>query len=434
MMRPSIVLLGLLATAFMLSLLAAFQVLPEGAGRIAAGVALGVVILDFVLARSVRVPAASRRVRGTLPVNRVSEVELTIRTELPRGAIVSVDDTTTAGLERLGLPVQLRIAAAGDHRVTYRVRPLSRGEHGFGEVYMTLTSPLRLWQRIVRAGAPERVRVYPDFAVIAGYLALASDRRTARVGIKISPRRGEGLEFHQLREYRQSDSVRQVDWKATARRRRLISREYHEERDQQVLFLLDSGRRMRSRDGELSHFDHALNAMLLLAYVALRQGDEVSALAFGANRRWIPHLRGVGALSRLLNGVYDVHSGPQAADYIGVAEEAMTRHRKRSLIVLMTNVGEEDHDLAAALRLLRRRHVVLLANLREAALDAALNEPVEDLDAALNYGGALYHLARRRAMTQALRAQVHLLIDARPAELPTRVVNGYWQIKRSGTL
>jgi uncharacterized protein (DUF58 family) len=301
-------------------------------------------------------------------------------------------------------------------------------------VYMTIRSPLRLWQRIVHAATPQRVRVYPDFAVIAGYLALVSDRRTAHVGIKVAPRRGEGLEFHQLREYRQSDSVRQVDWKATSRRRRLISREYHEERDQQVLFLLDSGRRMRSRDGELSHFDHALNAMLLLAYVALRQGDEVGALAFGATRRWIPHLRGVGAVSRLLNGVYDVDSGPQAADYVGVAEETMTRQRKRSLIVLMTNVGDEDHDLAAALRLLRRRHVVLLANLREATLDQALDEPVDDLETALNYGGALYHLAQRRVMTQALRSQVHLLIDARPAELPTRVVNGYWQIKRSGAL
>lgn len=433
-MRPSNALLGLFAGASVLALLAAFGVVPEGSWRVAAGFAFGLAILDFVLARSARAPIASRRVRGTLPVNRSSDVELTISTTLPRGATILIDDTTTDGLERLGLPVRLEVGGTGDQHVTYRVRPLSRGEHGFAYVYMTLTSPLRLWQRIVRAGAPQPVRVYPDFAVIAGYLALVSDRRTARAGIKVAPRRGEGLEFHQLREYRQSDSVRQVDWKATSRRRQLISREYHEERDQQVLFLLDSGRRMRSRDGELSHFDHALNAMLLLAYVALRQGDEVSALAFGATKRWIPHLRGVGAVSRLLNGVFDVHSGPQAADYIGVAEDVMVRQRKRSLIVLMTNVGEEDHDLASALALLRRRHVVLLANLREAALDEALDEPVDDLDAALNYGGALYHLARRRVMTQALRSQVHLLIDARPTELPTRVVNGYWQIKRSGAL
>lgn len=432
-MRPSVPLLCLIGATALVALLVAVGVLPEATMRIAPGIVFGIVALDFVLARRARVPIVSRQVRGILPVNRPSSVELTIR-DLQRGAVVTIDDSTSAGLQRLGLPVQLENGTGSAQRVTYHVRPLSRGEHTFGDIQLTLPSPLRLWQRFARSGAPQRIRVYPDFAIIAGYLALVSDRRTVRVGIKATPRRGEGLEFQQLREYRPSDSVRQVDWNATSRRRKLISREYHEERDQQVLFLLDGGRRMRSRDGELSHFDHALNAMLLLAYVALRQGDEVSALAFGATRRWIPHLRGVGALSRLLNGVYDVHSGPQAADYVGVAQEVMVHHRKRSLIVLMTNAGEEDHDLAAALRLLRRRHVVLLANLREGALDEALDVAVDDLDTALNYGGTLYHLARRRVLTRALRAQVHLLIDARPVELPARVVNGYWQIKRSGAL
>src|SRR5262245_25969471 len=250
-MRPSSALLGLLAATVVVSLLSAFEVLPDRSGRIAAGIVLGLAIFDFVWIRAARSPTATRRVRGTLPVNRASEVELTIHAELPRRTVMSIDDTTTAGLERQGLPVHLQVDSAGDHRVTYRVRPVSRGEHGFAGVYLTIRSPLRLWQRIVRAAAPQRVRVYPDFAAIAGYLALVSDRSAARVGIKVAPRRGEGLEFHQLREYRQSDSVRQVDWKATSRRRRLISREYHEERDQQVLFLLDNGRRMRSRDGEL---------------------------------------------------------------------------------------------------------------------------------------------------------------------------------------
>ena len=88
-------------------------------------------------------------------------------------------------------------------------------------------------------------------------------------------RRGEGLEFHQLREYREGDSQRQIDWKATSRSGQLISREYQDERDQQIMLLIDCGRRMRAQDDELSHFDHVLNAALLLAYVGLRQGDAV---------------------------------------------------------------------------------------------------------------------------------------------------------------
>jgi uncharacterized protein (DUF58 family) len=433
-MRPSQMLLSLLATTVVLSLLAALDMLPDGVGRIGAGVVLGLAALDAVLARGEPPPSVTRYVRTILPVNRNTDVELTIRNPMSRAAVMRVDDETPVGLERAGLPLQVRIGAGADHRVTYTMRPLARGEHAFGRVYVTLRSPLRLWQRTLRCGAAQRVRVYPDFGVISGYLAPLSDRRVAHAGIKVTPRRGAGLEFHQLREYRPSDAVRQVDWNATSRRRRLISREYHEERDQQVLFLLDSGRRMRSRDGDLSHFDHAMNAMLLLAYVALRQGDEVGVLAFGASRRWIPQLRGIGAVRTLLNAVYDLHSGAQAADYVAVAEEVMVRHRKRALIVLLTNAREEDHDLNVALSLLRRRHVVLLANLREAVLDDVLSEPVVDLDGALGYTGTLLHLAQRRTMSRALRSRVHLLIDARPDELPVRVVNGYWQIKRSGAL
>jgi uncharacterized protein (DUF58 family) len=181
-MRPSNALLGLLAAAFLTSLLAAFGLLPEHSGRIAAGTAFGLGIFDFVMVRRMRAPTASRRVRGTLPVNRVSDVELAIHAEVPRGTVISIDDMSTAGLERQGLPIDLRVDAPGDHRVTYGVRPLSRGEHGFAAVYMTIRSPLRLWERIVRSGAPQRVRVYPDFAVIAGYLALIPAKRFGTAG------------------------------------------------------------------------------------------------------------------------------------------------------------------------------------------------------------------------------------------------------------
>ena len=99
------------------------------------------------------------------------------------------------------------------------------------------------------------------------------------VGAHLRRRRGEGTEFQQLREYRLGDSLRQIDWKATQRARKLISRDYQDERNQQVMLLVDTGRRMLARDDGLSHFDHVLNAALLVAYIALRQGDVVGLLA-----------------------------------------------------------------------------------------------------------------------------------------------------------
>jgi len=261
-----------------------------------------------------------------------------------------------------------------------------------------------------------------------------SDQQVHQLGIKLAPRRGDGLEFHQLREYRSGDALRQVDWKATARHSKLISKEYQEERDQQVLFLLDGGRRMRSQDGALSHFDHALNAVLLLAYVALKQGDSVSALSFGSQRIWLAPMRGVSAINRLLQEVYRLQCGLHAADYVSAAEEVLRTQRKRALVVLLTNLREEDEDLAPALKLLRKRHVVLLANLREVALDPIREDPIHDFSDALQYAGTMDYLIGHRERHRTLARLANVAIQTTPAELPIAVVNSYWQIKRSGVL
>ena len=157
------------------------------------------------------------------------------------------------------------------------------------------------------------------------FAALASGHRLPQLGIHHQRRRGEGSEFHQLRDYRPGDSLRQVDWKATARCRRLISRDYQDEQDQQVVCLLDCGRRMRSLDGRLSHFDHTLTALLLLAYVALRQGDAVGLLTFAGPERWVPPRKTRGTLDRLMAAVHDLEPGLEPTDYLAAAQAALSR-------------------------------------------------------------------------------------------------------------
>lgn len=155
-------------------------------------------------------------------------------------------------------------------------------------------------------------------------------------------RRGDGQTFLQLREYRIGDSLRQIDWKATARMRKPIARDYQDERNQTVLFLLDCSRRMRAQDDDLSHFDHALNAMILLAYVALRQGDAVGVQSFGGEQRQLAPRSGPGRLTALINAVYDLQPTIDPPDYAEAAQLILKRQRKRALIVLLTNLRDED--------------------------------------------------------------------------------------------
>ncbi|MGE5386125.1 MAG: DUF58 domain-containing protein [Betaproteobacteria bacterium] len=375
-----------------------------------------------------------REVPHALPVGTWQTVSLHLTA--PRGAAGWVRDRHPAGFPDEGLPLFFELAAGRRLKAGYRLLVTERGRQDFAAVDLRLCSPLRLWLIGETLPVKSRVRVYPNFARIAQYTLLATDNRLSQIGVLQRRRRGEGMEFHQLRDYRQEDSPRQIDWKASSRMGHLISREYQDERDQQIVFLLDCGSRMRAKDGELSHFDHTLNALLLLAYVALGQGDAVGMSTFGhAEPRYLPPKKSVATVNSLLNAVYDLQPTLATPDYLVAAEVLLKRLTKRALIVLVTNVRDEDDDtLGPAMALLRRKHAVTLASLREPVLDELTEMPVVDLEAALTRAAALEYLQSRRRQAAILRHGGIQILDASPHELPVRLINHYWERKRAGAI
>ena len=186
------------------------------------------------------------------------------------------------------------------------------------------------------------VRVYPNFVPLTRFALFSADQASRLVGAHLKRRRGEGTDFHQMREYRVGDSMRQIDWKATSRARKLISREYQDEKNQQLVLVLDTGRRMLAREDGLAHFDHALNAALVVAYLALRQGDAAGLLSTGEQPRWVPPRRGMAGIDTLLRAAYDLQPSATACDYLAMASELSARQRRRALVMLVTNVRDED--------------------------------------------------------------------------------------------
>jgi uncharacterized protein (DUF58 family) len=277
--------------------------------------------------------------------------------------------------------------------------------------------------------------VYPNFRSITSFKMLGLQQQIGQLGIHVKPRRGQGLDFHQLREYREGDSMNQIDWKATSRLRKLISREYQDERDQDVIFALDCGRRMHARDGELSHFDHVLNAFLLTSHVALKQGDAVGLMTFAGQDRWIKPQKGQHSINGLLNQVYDLHSSTETSDFVELAQQLMNKRKKRSLIILVTNLHEEDSDdITAAIRIIARQHVVIVANLRESFLDDTLSHPVHNFSSALSYAGTIEYLSSRQRMLKMLRKQGVIVADALPHLLHISLINEYLMLKRRGAI
>jgi uncharacterized protein (DUF58 family) len=363
------------------------------------------------------------------------ELPLRIVSEARSALSVDVYDHHPDSMQTEALPQRVTVPADGYVELRYRIRPVRRGDAVFPRVQLRIASPLGLWRRGQRLDAEGRTRVYPNFALVAHYALFALDNRLNQLGVLKRRRRGEGQDFHQLREYRLGDALRQIDWRATARMRKLISREYQEERDQEIVFLLDCGHRMLAQDDALSHFDHTLNAMLLVGYVALRQGDAVGFGTFSGNARWLAPAKGATGMTRLLNGLYDLEPSPEAPDYLEAATELLKRQRKRALVIVLTNLRDEDsEELLPALNLLRRQHLVLLASLREEAIDNVLERPVEELRDALRVGATHDYLAYRRGVVERVLASGALALDVQPQQLPIALVNRYLDIKRSGRL
>ncbi|HZX29725.1 MAG TPA: DUF58 domain-containing protein [Rhodocyclaceae bacterium] len=377
---------------------------------------------------------ASRQLSRTLPVGTWQTVGLKLVAEQPCAGWLQ--DKHPAGFASDGLPLFFRLAAGQWIRAGYRLHITERGRHDFSGMELRLLSPLRLWLIPETLAVADEVHVYPDFARISQYTLLATDNRLSQLGVLNRRRRGEGMEFHQLRDYRQEDPPRRIDWKASARLGKLISREYQDERDQQIVFLLDCGSRMAAKDGDLSHFDHTLNALLLLAYVALNQGDAVGMLTFGhESPRYLPPRKSLGTVNQLLKGVYDLQPSRQTPDYLQAGEGLLKRLSKRAFVVLVTNLRDEDDDtLGPAINLLGRRHAITLASLREPVLEEVLAAPVTDFDAALTRGAALQYSHARRQQAAMLRQAGVQIVDVSPRELPTALINHYWERKRAGAL
>jgi len=390
---------------------------------------------DYLQASHERPPELRRMLRSSIPVGVWSTVTLSLQNHGRRPLALCLHDHHPGDFEVEGMPVRHTIPAQRRLQLSYAIRPPRRGNAQFSGTDLFIRSPFGLWQRKLYIPGPDHCRVLPNFRAISHYALLATDNRLSQIGVKHQQRRGEGNDFYQLREYRPGDSLRQIDWKATSRYRKLIAKDYQDERDQQILFMLDCGRRMRHAEAHGAHMDQALNAMLLLSYVAGSQGDAVGFLTFGGVRRWYPPRKGGHVIQQLLANSYDLESTTEAADYLEAARQLMPLQRRRALIILITNTRDEDNEeLVGAIRLLARRHLVVIADLREDTLDLAQHQEVHDFPSALRFQAVQDYLERRSRNHEQLRHHGALTLDLLARQLPVALVNEYQLVKAGGRL
>lgn len=444
--RAAVRTLSLLAAGAVAALLAgiALDTVAVWAGALlVAGLAWAA--LDLLRSRRAWVAHAiqvQRRVPTAFALGAPTEVALLLDNPGPQPRTVAVFDEADPRFAFEGLPQTITVPAASRATLRYTVTALQRGPVRFAATQLRWRSPGGCFEWLHAIGTPQDLRVYPNFAAVAGYAWLAGDRRLAQIGIKTYAQRGLGTDFRQLAEYRRGDAVRHIDWKATLRQGKPIVRQFQDERDQRVFFLLDCGRRMRADEGSGtpggSHFDQALNALMLLAYVALKEGDEVGALTFGnspGQRRDFAPRKGTATLNALMNRLYDIEPQAVHSDYLQAADDLLRHFPRRALVIVLTNFRDEDaSELQPAVRLLRRRHLVMVASLRERVLRDLAQQPLARSEHAVEAAAAhLFEQSRRDAFARVVGHDA-LSVDVEPAQLPAALVNRYHAVKRAGLL
>lgn len=377
----------------------------------------------------------TRIVRQVLSHRAWSDITLNISNTSNQPLHAQVHDMHPQLCQVRGLPRTQILTANSVTNIVYEAMAETRGNMEFDGIDCQIRTKLGLWYRKVRLPCHNKIKIYPNFKNNKLFGMLLSRKSLDHTGIRRLPRPGEGNDFHQLREYRDGDSLRQIDWKATARMQKLIAREYAQERDQQIVFLLDCSMRMRHQDEKASHMDETLNAVVLLSHVALQQGDATGIMTFGGVDRWIPPAKGMVSARRLMNGLYDLEATRELPDYVQAVESLAVRLKRRALIILITNLRNEDGQSALdALARLRGKHMVLMADLRESDLDEALEtEPTTAEEAVLWLSAEQYRLQRRQQHRLAIAGGAKLL-DVTPKNLSADLITRYLAIKRLGQL
>lgn len=368
-------------------------------------------------------------------VGRPNLVRLNLYSAARRTLSVRVNDDADAELPNQDLPTTVVVPATGHAQVSYHVRPTRRGLYELGDHHLRWPTPLGLWWRQVRVAAKHPVRVYPDVQAVRTYEMLARQSLENRMVRTVRLRGGEN-EFEALRDYQRDDEYRSIDWKATARRGKLITREYQQERNQSVLCMLDCGRLMTAETLGLSQLDHALNAALMLAHVATRAGDQVGLLAFDNRvRAYLPPQGGRRAAQRVIAASYDIHAQVVESDFEAAYGYLSQRLRKRSLVVLFTEVIDDvsAKSVVRTVRGLGPRHLALCVLFRDEAIDGMVepHEPSADLKPAELYqrAAAAESILWRDRLVRDLQEAGALVLHVPPRKLTPALINRYLRIK-----
>ena len=417
--------------------------LPGAAAVPAAAAGLALVVLaaawDVVRLPPWRLLALTREVPGSVGIGDQVDGRYRLAARWSRPLVVELFDRMPAlvrgGVHRVEFP----LGPGMEQAVPFTLTGMARGRAALGDVALRLRTPWRLMAVRYTAPMSDAMLVTPSVSGVRRLRLLAMQHRLDTVGIRALRRRGEGRGFAGLRDYVLGDDPRDIDWKATARRAKLITREYTIERSQTVITLIDAGRGMTQLAGRYTRFEQALSSALVLTDVAVAAGDRVGTLVFDDEvRAFVPALQSRGALRRVRDAFVPLEPTLREPDYAAAFRFLAAHQRKRALIVFFTDVIDARASQALVAHVTRSaaHHLALVVALRNDAVFRAALLPAagSGADAAYESAAAEELIEAREGALERMRRAGAVVLDVSPRVMTAGVVNRYLEIKSRGAL
>ena len=428
--QPRLIYLALVPAATTIPLLAAPAVLPL---VVAMDVLFGVTVLADLLTVPRRGAfSAERDTVRIASLRKPHRVSLTVLNHSQRSHPVTLRDGVPHELNADPDEFSRRLAARSRITLCYLLRPSRRGAFTIDQLHLRSLSRWGFWQRLIDLPLASTLHVYPDMKQLSQYALLARTNRLSLLGVRRTRRIGQDHDFERLRDYTIDDNYKHIDWRSTARRRKLTVKQFQSSQSQRIVFLIDSGRMMTNQAVGLSLLDHGLNAMLMLSYVALRQGDSVGMISFSDEiHGFVPPHRGMNQMNRLLHASFDRFPTLVESRYDQAFRYLASHCRKRSLVVLITNLIDEVNATGVERYLsnLVGRHLPLGVLLRDRRLFDAVEAEHPAGQQLWRAAAAAEILSWRHQVLNDLQSKGVLSLDVFPEEMTAPLVNRYLEIK-----
>lgn len=398
---------------------------------------LAALAVDFFITPGPSLLRVTRFCDFRMSLGAENPVILKVRNRASHGMSIIIRDDYPYQFERKGQPLSFRLKGMEERRASYRLIPRERGDYAFGDINIRYSSRAGLFVRQFKAPSGFKVRVYPNLLELRKYHIMLRKGSLQETGLINSRIYGRGTEFERLRDYQSDDGFRSINWKATARMGRLISAEYEVERSQNIFLILDTGRLMSAQISGISRLDYAMNAALMLAYVATLKDDRAGIMVFSREiKTFIPPRKGTRQLYRIMESMYNVKSELVEPDYDKAMRFFRAQRVKRSLVVIFTELmeGESARSLTKQLLSLHPSHLPLCVTLKSQDLiDRASRIPAASQEV-YERAIAAQVLSEREQTLAGLRQKGCLVLDEAPAKLSVSLVNKYLELKGKGML